>query len=314
MQINVQQDAKRITWSGSGGGQFYAQSTNTIDRQDYLNADSALVFDTIVHQAPAGQVKVRVDCAYPCIGELDGTTLFGGLSLETKHSVKIPLSCFAAKGTDFTLINTPFLVFTDKAFTASFANIRWVPNAGLDADAEKCSDMVPPTPVYSTPVAGPSYTLFANGVAANGFQSNTWSTNNVHTSYAIQPGGEISLDFANDGENGLFFFNNGNPFNLVNYASGKMEFEIFVTDYGSNTSGLVVKIESAGTNCNTSDHNLGRPSAGSWQTISLNMSDITSAATSCFDLQNITVPFGTLPTWGDQQGVKFSVRNIKFVQ
>lgn len=313
-QINVQQDAKKVTWNGTGGGQFYAQSTNTIDRQDYLNADSALVFDTIVHHAPEGLVKVRVDCSYPCIGELDGTTLFRGLSPESKHTVKIPLSCFAAKGTDYSLINTPFLVFTDKAFTASFANIRWVPGAALDADATKCADMVPPAPVYSTPIAGPNYALFANGTIANGFQGATWSTNNVHTSFAIQPSGEVSLDFASDGENGLFFFNNGNPFNLVNYAGGKIEFEVFVTDYGSNTTGLVIKLESAGTNCNTGDYNFGRPSAGSWQTISLNMSAVTSAATSCFDLQNITVPFGTLAAWGDQQGVKYSVRNIKFVQ
>ncbi|MES2931955.1 MAG: glycoside hydrolase family 3 N-terminal domain-containing protein [Pseudomonadota bacterium] len=311
-QINVQQDGKKITWTGEG--QIFSQSTETADRQDYLNADSALVFDTIVHQAPEALVKVRIDCRHPCVGELDGTTMFKGFALNTKRTVKLPLACFAAKGTDFALIDTPFLVYTTKAFGASFANIRWVPGAAKDADAITCDSMVPPAPVYNAPVPGPSYTVFSNGVVSGNFKSGTWSTNGAHTTFAILPTGEVSLDFLADTGDGLFFFSQGTELNLGDYASGNMEFEVKVEAYGSNVGGLAVKMESPGSGCASGDYIFGRPAVGAWQSYSVKISDVTAAASACFDLHNIGMPFGTLPKWGEQQGVKYQVRNVRFVQ
>lgn len=311
-QVNIQQDAKKVTWTGQG--QIFSQATSTADRQDYLNADSALVFDTIVYQTPAGGIKVRVDCKYPCIGELDATTLFSNLTLNAKRTVKIPLACFAAKGTDFSQIDTPFLIYTEKAFSAAFADIRWVPGAAKDADAAKCEALVPPAPVFAAPIPGPSYSVFSAGKIAGDFKGNTYSSNGSHTSFSILPTGELSLEFAADGADGLFFFNDGTPINLIDYASGKLEFEIKVGDYGSNASTIMVKMETPGNGCNTSDVSIGRPVVGTWQSISMKMSEMTASATACFDLHNVGLPFGTLPKWGDQQGVKYQVRNVRFVQ
>ncbi|MDR7379742.1 beta-glucosidase [Rhodoferax ferrireducens] len=311
-QVNVQQDAKKVSWTGTG--QFYSQAPSTSDQQSYLNADGALVFDTIVHKLPDGLVKLRIDCSYPCIGEVDGTTLFSTLGLDAKRTVKIPLACFAAKGTDFSAINTPILVYTEKAFTASFANIRWVPGAAKDADAVACDSLVPPTAALPTPKPGPSYSVFSNGLVSDGFKINTYSTNNVHTSYSVLPSGELALNFAADGGDGLLFFNDSAPINLVNFASGKLEFELNVSSYGSNSGGLVVKLESAGTNCTTGDVLFGRPAAGGWQTVSLPVGTLTAAKTACFDLRRTSVPFAIFPKWGDQQGVQFQVRNVRFTQ
>jgi beta-glucosidase len=311
-QVNVQQDAKKVTWNAIG--QFYAQAAQTSDQQSYLAANAALVFDTIVHQAPAGLVKVRVDCQYPCIGEVDGTTLFNSFGINSKHTAKIPLACFAAKGTDFATINTPILVFTDKAFSASFANIRWVPGAANDADAAHCDALVPPAIPASPPLPGPEYALFANGVFNGGYRANTYSTNNSHASVSVLPSGELAMNFAADGADGLVYFSDGNSLNLSNFVGGNLSFEVLVQDYGSNSQGLVIKIESSGTNCNTGDVAIGRPASGNWQTISLPLAQVAGAASGCFNWQNINVPFGILPKWGDQQGVKMQVRNIRFVQ
>ncbi len=311
-QVNVQQDGKKVTWNAIG--QFYSVAGQTSDQQSYLVADAALVFDTIVHQAPAGLIKLRVDCQYPCIGEVDGTTLFNNLGINLKRSVKIPLSCFAAKGTDFATINVPFLVFTDKAFSASFANIRWVPGAARDADAAQCDALVPPANPAPAPLPGPQYSLFANGVANDGYSVNTFSTNNSHASVSVLPGGELGMNFAADGADGLVFFSGGNLLNLSNYTSGSLRFDVLVQNYGSNTNGLVIKLESSGTNCHTGDVAIGRPEAGNWHTISLPLAQLGSAATGCFNWQYINVPFGILPKWGDQQGVSMQVRNIRLVQ
>lgn len=311
-QVNVQQDAKKVTWNAMG--QFYSQAAQTSDQQSYLTAESALVFDTIVHQAPAGLLKLRVDCQFPCIGEVDGTTLFNRFGINTKRTAKIPLTCFAQKGTDFANINTPFLVFTDKAFSASFANIRWVPGAARDADAARCDELVPPATPATPPVPGPVYALLDNGGIHGGYRANTWSTNNSHVSANLLPSGELAMNFAADGADGLVYFSEGNLLNLSNYVSGSLSFEVLVQDYGSNSNGLVIKLESSGTNCNTGDVAIGRPAAGNWQAISLPLAQFGSGASSCFNWQNINVPFGILPKWGDQQGVTMQVRNIRFVQ
>lgn len=137
--VNVQQDARRVTWTGSGPAQFYLQAPAGTDLRSYLNANAALVFDTIVHTAPVNAVAMRVDCGYPCIGEVAGTSLFRSLPMRTRATVKVPLSCFATAGTDFETVNTPFLLYTDAAFSASIADVRWVPGAAADPDATPCS-------------------------------------------------------------------------------------------------------------------------------------------------------------------------------
>jgi beta-glucosidase len=141
VDVAVQGDGKRVTWSGAG--QIYSQSSDTADLRGFLNANGALVFDALVAAPPVGTVTMRVDCVWPCLGQVDATRLFQGFTPGVRKTVKIPLQCFAAAGTDFSVVNTPFLVYTDQPFQLSFANVRWSPGAGADADATPCSALVP---------------------------------------------------------------------------------------------------------------------------------------------------------------------------
>ena len=136
--VNVQGDGRRVTWTGTG--QIYAQSQREVDLRSYLNADGALVFDAIVGQSPAGPVKMRVDCTYPCFGEVDTSNLFSPLNWPpgVRRTVKIPLQCFSTNGTDMSRVNTPLLIYTEHAFQLSFANVRWVPGAAKDPDVTAC--------------------------------------------------------------------------------------------------------------------------------------------------------------------------------
>jgi beta-glucosidase len=139
--VNVQGDGLKTTWTGAGAGQLYMQNTaGTNDLRGYLNADAALEFDTIVHQAPANRTVISMHCVYPCFSEVNATKLFTDLAGGPKTTVKIPVSCFD-NGLDFEHINTPFLVYTDGTFQASFANVRWVPQGAKDPDARPCSSL-----------------------------------------------------------------------------------------------------------------------------------------------------------------------------
>lgn len=134
-QINAPGDARKVTWNG-GIGQIYFQSKSTRNLEDYADADGALVFDMIVHQPPEDDsVVMRVDCRFPCIGLIEAKGLLTEAPVGQKTTVKIPLSCFAKTGTRFSAVNTPFLIYTTKRLSLSFANVRWVKGAAKDPDA-----------------------------------------------------------------------------------------------------------------------------------------------------------------------------------
>ena len=315
-QLNVQQDAKKVTWMSTG--QFMAQSIGVkTDYSGYLTAEAALVFDVSVNQAPQGNVKMRVDCTYPCNGELDATTVLKGLPQDTRRTLKIPLACFFAKGTDFTGVDVPFLVYTDKPFTATFADIRWQINAAKDADALACDALVPPPPPVIDPLPGPSATLFGtDGSFLAGFSLGTWSSNGTHVvADATTTPGVMDLQFLADGGNGITTIGGGGPINLANYAvSGKLSFEVKVLSWGTNTAGLAIKMESPGDGCRNLDYIVPQsavPADGQFHTLVLNVADVAAQKNNeCFSLENISVPFGIFPVWDNQQGVHLQVRNV----
>ena len=136
-QVNVQQDARRISFAGDG--QFSAYSTTARDYGGYAGTHAALVFDTIVDRAPAGAVHVRIDCGFPCGGSVDVTEALAALPLHAKATLRIPLQCFVNQGLDFTAITVPFAIDTAQPFVASFADVRWQIGAADDAAALPCT-------------------------------------------------------------------------------------------------------------------------------------------------------------------------------
>jgi molecular chaperone DnaK len=129
----------RVTWVGGSPGQIYLQNiADARDLTSYVDARGALVFDTVVHTPPADRTTVAVHCIYPCAAEVEATSVFRGLPVGQKTTVKIPLTCFVAKGLNVAMVNTPFLVYTAGAFDATFSDVRWEANV---KDATPCKDL-----------------------------------------------------------------------------------------------------------------------------------------------------------------------------
>jgi beta-glucosidase len=133
-QITTQQDAKLVTWTGPAT--FEAHGAKPLVLPAVASKDAALRFDTIVQSAPAGKVSIAMGGA-----ALDATRLFAGLAGKGKQSVKIPLACFTAKGTDLAQIDTPFSVSSSGAFAAAFGNVDAVGGAALEPDAVRCEEL-----------------------------------------------------------------------------------------------------------------------------------------------------------------------------
>lgn len=136
-QVNTQQDGKLVTWTGSASIEAHAAKAMALPR--YASTDGALQFDTIVSNAPNGTVLVTMECGTACSASVDATATFKSLVGKAKQTIKIPLACFLEKGVNLNKIDTPFMVTTDAAFSAAFANIQIVGGAAKDTDVLPCS-------------------------------------------------------------------------------------------------------------------------------------------------------------------------------
>jgi beta-glucosidase len=132
-QVNTQQDAKRLSWSGPA--KLSAQSGKAVPIPAIAGTDGALQFDTIVTGAPQGKAGIWMENV-----ELDASAAFQRMAGKGKQTVKIPLSCFVAKGLKPDALSTPFAVSADGPFAATFANIQIVGGAAKDKDASACGD------------------------------------------------------------------------------------------------------------------------------------------------------------------------------
>lgn len=135
-QINTQQDAKLVTWSGAA--RFEARSTKPHQLPVYANV---LKFDTIVLAAPQGKVTMTWGCGAGCAGTLDVTSLFARLAGKGKQTVKLPLACFAGKGAKLEEFDMPFSVASDAPFKAAFANIELVDGDKKDPELLHCEEL-----------------------------------------------------------------------------------------------------------------------------------------------------------------------------
>jgi beta-glucosidase len=133
-QINTQQDAKLVTWTGPAS--FEAHGAKALALPPAASGNAALRFDTIVQTAPAGKVTLAMGGT-----GVDATRLFQRLAGKGKQVVKIPLACFSARGLDMNKLDTPFSVSSTGAFAAAFGNIDAVGGAAGDQDAVHCEEL-----------------------------------------------------------------------------------------------------------------------------------------------------------------------------
>ena len=137
VQVNTQQDGKRVAWSGPARLEARAAMVAAIPVS--ATAKGALQFDTIVSSAPMGAVTISIACGTGCYGTADVTSLFRQLAGRGKQTVKLPLDCLVKSDAALARLGSPFGIESDGALVAAFANIRLVGNAANDPDAFKCA-------------------------------------------------------------------------------------------------------------------------------------------------------------------------------
>lgn len=134
VQINTQQDAKRLAWTGPAKLHIWsAQKANLLAYRD-----AALVFDLVQERAAEAPVSLTMECGSGCAGTLPLNRVLAALPLNKRQTLKIPLACFAAQGADLSRVDVPFSLAADAPFTAALAHIRIVAGAARGPDAIAC--------------------------------------------------------------------------------------------------------------------------------------------------------------------------------
>lgn len=140
-----QQDALNVLFDGTNAAQLYMQTGDgsTLDKNAYANADSTLQFDIRVHKAATAETKVVMHCQWPCLGEVKINDFLPAISSDWS-TIKIPLSCFASTGMDYSILSTSFLITTAGEAEFDLGEIRFVPRSLDDAtDQLSCTDLLP---------------------------------------------------------------------------------------------------------------------------------------------------------------------------
>ncbi len=322
----LQWAAVRSVWSGTG--QVYMQNRSgddTVNLQRYLNSKGALVFSVKVNSAPTGQVNLSMHCKHPCLGEIQLTKTLQDLAGKTEWTeLAVPLQCFADSGLDFSLVNTPFLLYTSAPMDVSLARIRWEPNRAGNVSCTDGTAATPPTPITTDKDA------FVNGLsdstlfdAPNGWTVGTSGTVTVNSAFVDTDTNEQLIDvqmknLKEGGGNGGMGFGVKSPhlLDVSGIAStGGVEFEIRVLDYGTTTEDFWVKsvCKRKPDGCATGDLKtlIGHPAVGTWKTVKMPFTNASYLST--WDTTQVSSVLEILPAWGDQGGtIHFQLRNVRF--
>ena len=117
-------DALLLEWKTSNKnlGNF-ALYGNPIDLSKYKDAAS-LTIDMRIDRKPNKDVKIGMDCGYPCRADLSINGMIKEMRSGEWFSLPIPLNCFKAENFDLSKINGPFTIATDGKFSVSITNVR----------------------------------------------------------------------------------------------------------------------------------------------------------------------------------------------
>jgi beta-glucosidase len=101
----------------------YWRSKDSLDVSALASQNGYLVIDIQVAEPPSSAVTLRMDCTYPCNGEVDLTKLLQDAPLLQWEIVAIPLSCFADRGANLSQLSSPAVLFTEGSMTVRISEV-----------------------------------------------------------------------------------------------------------------------------------------------------------------------------------------------
>ena len=129
----VQEDSRKLTWTGGHESQFYWQAASPADLTDLKSKNGALMMEFKVDQHPMGVVTQRMDCGWPCSGAIDMTEFFKSVPEGQLSRVGISLQCFDKLGVDLSKVTSPMVLVSEEPFVLTIRDVRIVPDASQES-------------------------------------------------------------------------------------------------------------------------------------------------------------------------------------
>jgi beta-glucosidase len=129
----VQEDSRKLTWTGGHESQFYWQAESPADLTNLKSRNGALMMEFNVDQYPMGVVTQRMDCGWPCSGAIDMTEFFKSVPEGQLSRVGISLQCFDKLGVDLSKVTSPLVLVSEEPFVVTIRDVRIVPDASQES-------------------------------------------------------------------------------------------------------------------------------------------------------------------------------------
>ena len=120
----VQEDSRRVEWKSGHESQFYWQTKSSINLSDMKGSNPALMMTFAIDKYPEGAVTLRMDCDWPCRGELDITSLLRSQPQGEMVTLGIGLDCVAKAGANLRKVNSGIVLVTSEPFALTFRDVR----------------------------------------------------------------------------------------------------------------------------------------------------------------------------------------------
>lgn len=126
----VQEDARRVRWSGAGVGRVWLGAVSGIDLSREANGAMAVAFDLRLDTRPTGPATFRMASEGFVDAKLDIAPLIAGLPLGEWTTVRIPLACLTNSALDLRGVTTPWGLESEHPLTLTFTNVRLAETGG----------------------------------------------------------------------------------------------------------------------------------------------------------------------------------------
>ena len=278
----------------------------------FVNMGSGeLKFDLFVEAIqPDTKLQIKLDSGWPNLSYTELENLQAG----EWQTVSVPFSGLKANNiqpgeVNMDLITNPFVIEP----SGGTAHVK-INNLRVSCIAD-CA--INPILKGVSSTLTETFDIFVDAVDPNwDFGIGEWQTAGDHVDTAVidsedsARGKILDVKFKTADQNGVAFIQATGTKNVTAFAAdGYLQFDMKVVNYGTNTTGIVVKADCVNP-CSSGDLALGFVADGEWETFQVPVSQMVSGG---LDLSKVNTPFIILPTWGSQNGVHLQLDNIRWV-